>query len=129
MTRLHKIWIGIGIAVILVFILSMFNLRAIRIANEDINNHKGETMGIVFDYSVGGKTVYKDLGYEYYVNDKRYVGSIHETEAEDLEKLCKEQNCPNCIGAKFKVEFSTNNPEYSRIIIGNDTLITSTIIF
>jgi hypothetical protein len=105
----------------------MFNLRARRIANEDINNHRGETMGIVYDFSVGGKTVYKDLNYEFYVDDKRYGGAIGETQAEDLEKLCKEQNCTNCIGAKFKVEFSKNNPDYSRIIIGNDTILSKTV--
>ena len=100
--------------------------------NRDIDENRAETSGIVISFKYGGKSTRKSLAYEYYVMvskgggalvvKERFTGGIGDSQAPDLLAECKRQNCPNCIGAKFKVEYSTKNPHYSRIIIGKDTI-------
>jgi hypothetical protein len=125
MTKLQKIWLGIGIVGTFLVILSIYGANQEKKMNEEITQNKGETIGVVIKYGAQGKTIYKDLVYEYFVNGNRYIGSVGETQVKDLEKLCKQQHCPDCVGAKFQVEYSTLNYDYCRVIIGNDTIITA----
>jgi hypothetical protein len=124
MTKLQKIWLGIGIVGTFLVILSIYVAIQTRRMDEEITQNRAETIGVIIDYSVAGKTIYKDLTYEYFVNGNRYTGFTGETQVKGLEPLCKQQNCPDCVGAKFKVEYSTLNYDYCRIIVGNDTVVT-----
>ena len=81
--------------------------------NQDIDENKGETIGVIIDYRNGGKSVSKFITYEYQVNGEKHEGSISDILVPELIDECEKQNCPNCIGAKFNVEYSTNNPQYS----------------
>jgi hypothetical protein len=126
-------WGGLILVVLLIVgFIGFSEIRFNKKINQDIDNYRAETIGVVYSFKYGGKSVAKTLIYEYFVMvskgggalvvKERFTGGIGDSQAPELLTECKKQNCPNCIGAKFKVEYSTKNPHYSRIIIGNDTI-------
>jgi hypothetical protein len=133
-----KLLIPIIIACMVISSLTTLTICSLKFKgkiHKEIEQYKGQTIGIVTRYGSEGKSVAKSITYEYrvmiskgggaLVKEELFTGDAGGAQAPDLLTECKKQNCPNCIGAKFKVEYSTKNPHYCRVIIGKDTIARS----
>jgi hypothetical protein len=129
-TKIKLRWVAILSILVLIFgSLEIFNRKFKSNMKQEINENKGETIGVIIEYYNGGKSVSKYIKYQYRINDIEYEGAIPETAVPELHDECKKQMKSSYVGAKFKVEYSTKNPHYSRIIIGSDTIPRNWLVF
>ena len=106
--RKKKIWLGIvlGGLVILCIVTEIKHY----IDNKEIDEYKRTTIGTLYEIKNerGAGTV---IFWKYNVNGKEYTNSMNHAEA--IYKYCRKK----CIGSKFTIEYSSQNPSKSRLII------------
>lgn len=83
---------------------------------DSIENNKFETIGKVYKFN--SNKSFNHYYYIYYYNNKKY------SNYDDLDGFNRE----DCIGEFYKIHLSTENPQYSKILLDQQVTDTSEII-
>lgn len=97
---------GVIVAFIIILFVILFNFYK----EKDLSDNKVFSKAKIIDYfNVGGK---KHIKYMFYVNKKRFLG---ETKVYPFK--C-DNGIGGCVGEKFKVRYSSKDPNNSEIDLG-----------
>jgi hypothetical protein len=92
------------------------------------NNYK-TTEATITKYGIIGRSIVKHVIYTFYVDNKKYDGSISNINYEYFETLCFNQGYFEVVGAKFEVEYYPKNPFINRVLIGDSVYQSSSKIW
>lgn len=79
--------------------------------DSSVSKYRTETIGKIVDFKKGSRSDYI-LYYEYFVDNKKYTGSVGTTYFK-----CKGGE-DGCIGESLKVFYSSKEPKYSQVNLG-----------
>lgn len=89
---------------------------------ENIKLNEVRTTGRIIKFS-HKSAVRFGIEYEYYINGKSFIGHV------GVSPFKCDNGKKGCVGEEFKVYYSTENPEYSRIDLGKYEQYKNTVEF
>jgi len=118
MSKKEIIWVSIFVATLLSIVFGLKHLK-----NREIDNNLGITKGTIIK-AYKNKLANRFI-YTYSVERKIYTSKESLEESKYVKGCCRDNSC---LGKQFIVEYSTKNPQHSRILLDKPLEDTVSII-